>query len=191
MPWRERLIEAVRRSGRKQSAIARDAGIDPATLSHILRGDHPSTGFQTIARIAYTAGVSIGWLLEEEGFELSPSEIGEVEHAIAFLRDAIDRAGAGEESAWRLMIQRMRREEYRERIAKLRSMLGVIRDGRLEVAASSGVSAMLYLRTADDKGYCIGHAPVEVARAITESVNLVLDLSAPDGAESAARFRRR
>jgi transcriptional regulator with XRE-family HTH domain len=203
--WRERLTEAVRQSGRKRNAIARDAGIDPTTLSRILHGGLPHISFQIVARIAYATGVSLGWLLEEQGFELSPLQIEEVEQVIGFLRDAVDRSDTSEllrlrtiighstvvvpnsikrkeagEYTWRSLIRRVRREEYRERIAKLRPMLSVFRNGRLEVAASAGGSGMLYVRTADGKPFYVGGAHTEAAYAITEAVNLVLDLCAPE-----------
>jgi len=152
-----------------------------------LRSRKPNTSFQTVARIAYAVGVPLGWLLEEEGFELSPLQIGEVEQLIVFLRNAIDRTDTSEllrlrrfldddtitaphsevrreteeEYTWRVVIHRMRRETFRDRIVKLLPMLSVFRNGRLAVAAGS----MLYVRTADDKQFHIGRCTPDRAGA--------------------------
>ena len=61
--WRSRLRLAVARDGRKQAAIAWQAGIAPETLSRILNGSQSQ--LETIARIARACGVSVGWLLSE------------------------------------------------------------------------------------------------------------------------------
>jgi transcriptional regulator with XRE-family HTH domain len=61
--WRERLRIAVESDGRKQAAIAWDAGIAPETLNRILNGAHPH--LETVARIAQACGTTVGWLLDE------------------------------------------------------------------------------------------------------------------------------
>ena len=216
MPWRERLAEAVRRSGRKQRAIAADAGIAPETLSNILRGRQRHASFNIIARIAYATGVSVGWLLEEDGFDLSPLALPEIEQAITFLRVAIDRADTAEllrlrtfldgstllaphspertdaedGYTWRSMIVRLRRDEYRARVAALRPLLAVFRNGRLEVAAAGGADAMLYVRTAPDKQFYIGGAHTNAAHAITAALNLLLDLYAPEPSDDRSASER-
>jgi transcriptional regulator with XRE-family HTH domain len=200
--WRERLLEAVRASGRTQSTIARDAGVTRATLSRILNGHHRAPGMVTIARIAYAAGTSVGWVLGEEGFDFSPRQVTELEAAIWFLQDTIERMDSAElfqlrrfldgstlvafhfeqrkdaedEHLWRTMIQNMRREIYRERLAALRRLLPVFRSGRMELAGSGGASAMLYVCTRAGKAIYIGGADAAEANAIVEIVNLVLDL---------------
>jgi transcriptional regulator with XRE-family HTH domain len=63
--WRERLRLAVEQDGRKQAAIAWDAGIAPETISRILNGTHARPQLETVARIARALGVTVGWLLNE------------------------------------------------------------------------------------------------------------------------------
>jgi len=71
--WRARLRIAIARSYKKERAIARDAGIAPATLSRIKNGSaQPS--FDAIVRIARATDVRVGWLLEEHGFEFTVAE---------------------------------------------------------------------------------------------------------------------
>ncbi|HEX6159600.1 MAG TPA: XRE family transcriptional regulator [Thermoanaerobaculia bacterium] len=85
--WRERLRSAIERSGRKNSAIARDAGIAPETLSRILTGTHRSPTFDTIVRIARAVNENVGWLLDERGFALSADEIRQLRGVVSFLSD--------------------------------------------------------------------------------------------------------
>jgi len=58
--WRERLRDAVNRSGKKHSVIAEDAGITPATLSRVLTSVHEHPRFETIMRITHAAGGAPG-----------------------------------------------------------------------------------------------------------------------------------
>jgi transcriptional regulator with XRE-family HTH domain len=83
--WRDRLREAVRRSGKKHSTIARDAGIAPETLSRVLSAKHGSPAFETVVRIAHATGHSVGWLLEERGFSFSPEQVRELRKAAAII----------------------------------------------------------------------------------------------------------
>jgi transcriptional regulator with XRE-family HTH domain len=70
--WRDRLRLAVQRDGRKQAAIAWQAGVAPETLSRILNGAHPH--LETAARIAHACGVTVGWLLNERGYALTDAQ---------------------------------------------------------------------------------------------------------------------
>ena len=72
--WQQRLREAVRRSGDKQSLIALDAHIAPETLSRLLNAPNQRPSLATIARIAHALGVSVGWLLAEDEFRLTAAE---------------------------------------------------------------------------------------------------------------------
>jgi transcriptional regulator with XRE-family HTH domain len=72
--WRQRLREAVKRSGRKHSDIAWAAGITPETLSRILNKRHGAPHLQTVTRIAHEIGVTVGWLLDEREFRIGASE---------------------------------------------------------------------------------------------------------------------
>jgi transcriptional regulator with XRE-family HTH domain len=85
--WRERLREAVARTGKKQWYIAEEAGITSATLSRILTGTHRAPGFETVVRITHAAGETVGWLLDEPGFALSGEQRAKVRTAGAILLD--------------------------------------------------------------------------------------------------------
>ena len=85
--WRDRLRAAVKRSGKKHSVIAMEAGIDPATLSRVLNG-HIQPNFDTIVRIAHTVNENVGWLLDEHGFVLSSEEQRQLRKVARVLEDA-------------------------------------------------------------------------------------------------------
>src|SRR3954468_869342 len=85
--WRARLREAVRRSGRKHSVIARDAGIAPETLSRVLNSSHARPTLETIVHIAHATGHTVGWLLRERGFFLSPDQVKRLREAAAIIED--------------------------------------------------------------------------------------------------------
>ena len=87
MNWRGRLREAVKRSGKKQLAIAWDAGITPATLSRVLTGTHDQPRFETVMKIAHAVGESVGWLCGEEQFYLSEPQRAKLKAAAAILSD--------------------------------------------------------------------------------------------------------
>jgi len=61
--WRERLRKAVKNrtaiAYTKESAIARDAGIAPETLSRVLTERHGRPSFETVVRIALAAKESV------------------------------------------------------------------------------------------------------------------------------------
>jgi SOS-response transcriptional repressor LexA len=92
--WRERLRAAVERSGRKHSAIARDAGVAPETLSRILTATHHRPTFDTIVRIARAVNENVGWLLDERGFTLSGDEQKQLRKVVRFLDDMLTGAAA-------------------------------------------------------------------------------------------------
>lgn len=87
--WRDRLRAAIARSGKKHSAIARDAGVAPETLSRILNAAHQQPSVETIARIAHAVGENVGWLFDEPGFTLSADEQRELHKVVRFLHDAV------------------------------------------------------------------------------------------------------
>lgn len=88
MNWRERLREAVRRSGMKHSIIAMDAGIAPETLSRVLNAKHARPAFDTIVRITHATGHTVGWLLGERGYTFSPEQVRELRRAAAIIETA-------------------------------------------------------------------------------------------------------
>lgn len=85
--WRARLRSAVQGSGRKQAAIAYDAEIAPETLSRVLTAAHARPAFETVARIAHATGHTVGWLLGERGFSLSPDQVRELRRVAAIIED--------------------------------------------------------------------------------------------------------
>ena len=87
--WRDRLRQAMARSGKKHSAIAHDAGVAPETLSRILNGAHRSPAFETIVRIAHAVDENVGWLVDERGFVLSRDEQQQLQKAVGILADAL------------------------------------------------------------------------------------------------------
>ena len=89
MDWRERLRAAVKRSGKKHSVVARDAGIAPETLSRILSASHAQPAFDTIVRIARAVNENVGWILDERGFSLSSDEQKQLHKVVRFLDDAL------------------------------------------------------------------------------------------------------
>jgi transcriptional regulator with XRE-family HTH domain len=79
--WRVRLRQAIRESGKKQSAVAREAGMTPESVCRILSAQHARPSFESIARIARAAGVSLGWIMEEPGLTLTDEQRAKVRTA--------------------------------------------------------------------------------------------------------------
>lgn len=86
--WRERLRLAIERSGKKQSAVAREAAISPETLSRILNS-RVGASFDTIVRITRAVNENVGWLLDERGFTLSADEQKQLRKVVRFLDDTL------------------------------------------------------------------------------------------------------
>jgi SOS-response transcriptional repressor LexA len=97
--WRERLRVAVKSSGRKQSAIAEEAGIAPETLSRVLNAVHISPELDTVARIAHAVNENVGWLLDERGFMLSAQQQAKLGEVVAFLHGTLLAAPAPRRAA--------------------------------------------------------------------------------------------
>lgn len=87
--WRDRLREAVDRSWMKRSAIAREAGTAPETLSRILTGRSPNPGFDLVVRITHAAGESVGWVLGERGYCLSAEQVTRAREVAKVLRKVV------------------------------------------------------------------------------------------------------
>ncbi|HJQ38236.1 MAG TPA: XRE family transcriptional regulator [Thermoanaerobaculia bacterium] len=87
--WRERLKTAVAKSGKKQSVIARDAGVAPETLSRILNASLPNPSFDVIVRIARAVNENVGWLLDERGFVLTMEEQKQLRDVARILDDTL------------------------------------------------------------------------------------------------------
>jgi phage repressor protein C with HTH and peptisase S24 domain len=86
--WRARLRLAIERSGKKQSAIASDAGISAESLSRILNS-HVRPTFDTVVRITRAVNENVGWLLDERGFSLSADEQKQLRKVVRFLDDTL------------------------------------------------------------------------------------------------------
>ena len=85
--WRERLRGAIRRTGRRQNAIAEQAGVSPETLSRILTGGHANPRIDTVVAITHAVGENVGHLLGEESFNLSADQRAKVRDAAKTLMD--------------------------------------------------------------------------------------------------------
>ena len=93
--WVDRLRRAVEATGKKQSAVAEEANVDPSALSDILRRETTDPKLQTLIRICRVCGVTVGWVLGESGFDLGDA----------------DYAYFGELSAWLANKQELRRKQ--------------------------------------------------------------------------------
>lgn len=69
--WRARLRMAIDHTNKKHSYIAKEAGIDPCTLSRILTGKMRNPSFASIVRVVHVTGESVGWVLGEQAYALS------------------------------------------------------------------------------------------------------------------------
>ncbi len=87
--WQQRLREAVRRSGMKQSVIAYDARVTPETLSRLLNTPNLRPTLATITSVAHAAGVSVGWLIGEDPYKLTAEEQGALREAVQVMRRLI------------------------------------------------------------------------------------------------------
>jgi len=97
--WRDRLRLAIARSWKKESVIALDAGIAPATLSRVKNGS-VQPAFDTVVRIAHATDVRVAWLLAEPGFEFSEQEIHTILTAGVVLFDVFSRTPHWREDVW-------------------------------------------------------------------------------------------
>jgi transcriptional regulator with XRE-family HTH domain len=83
--WRQRLTDAVDRTGRR--TVAKEAGISLATLNHILRDEESKQTFETIVSIAHAARKNVGWLLGEGQYPVTEEERQRMRSIINFLDD--------------------------------------------------------------------------------------------------------
>jgi len=113
--WRERLRDAINRTGKKHSVIAWEAGVTRATLSRVLTGKHAQPKFETILRIAHAAGENIGYLVGEQGFGLSSDERAKIQTAAVILIN-LTRGDADLLTSLRAIASRSARRRYSARI---------------------------------------------------------------------------
>jgi transcriptional regulator with XRE-family HTH domain len=72
--WRKRLREAIRSSGKTHARVALQAGVSVDTLDRLLSGETDSPRIETLKKIARAAGTTVGWLLDEPGYSVSPEQ---------------------------------------------------------------------------------------------------------------------
>jgi transcriptional regulator with XRE-family HTH domain len=72
----------------KHSIVAMDAQITPDSLSRLLTGESKRPAFQTVVNVAHACGASVGWLLEERGYEFSDEERTKLREAAVIIRNA-------------------------------------------------------------------------------------------------------
>jgi len=92
LSWRDRLRTAVEKSGKKHSAIAREAGVTPATLSRILTTAHRHPTLDTIVKIARALNESVGWILDEPTYFMSADEQRKLHEAVRILETSLRNA---------------------------------------------------------------------------------------------------
>lgn len=85
--WRNRLREAINRTGKHHWYIAEEAGITATSLSRILNGGHREPRFETVVRIAHACGEHVGYILGEQPFALSGEQRAKVRTAAGILMD--------------------------------------------------------------------------------------------------------
>ncbi|SRR5260221_249831 len=163
MNWRERLREAINRSGMKHSLVALDARITPETLSRILTAEHQRPSLDTVTRIAYAVHERVGWVLGEEGFALSAEETTQLREVVRFLGSALLRTPQpfnvlpATSNAIRLHV---RRRDIPRPLAALGARIAyqVTDDSLAPLGVLDGDS--LYVRPSSDVGEGIGRLAV-------------------------------
>lgn len=170
MSWRERLREAIDRSGMKHSLVALDARITPETLSRILTAEHQRPSLDTITRIAYAVHERVGWVLGEEGFTLSADELRQLREVIRFLDLALLRTPQtfnvlpSRSNAIRL---RVRHRDIPRSLAALGARMAyqVTDDSLAPLGVLDG--DLLYVRPSSDVGEATGRLAVCAMRGET------------------------
>lgn len=67
MDFRERLMEAVRISGKTRAQLAERVGVTPATISNWMLGKVGGIGADTAARLEAETGIRASWIITGEG----------------------------------------------------------------------------------------------------------------------------
>jgi SOS-response transcriptional repressor LexA len=73
-----RLKAIFDQRGLKQTRVAELAGIPDETLSRIVTGATKHPGVDTLAKIADALGETVGWILQEKGYEFSSEDRAEL-----------------------------------------------------------------------------------------------------------------
>jgi transcriptional regulator with XRE-family HTH domain len=99
LSWRDRLRMAIEKSGKKHSAIAREAGITAATLSRVLTAVHRNPTLDTVVRVTHAIGENVGWILDEPGYFMSADEQRKLHDAVRVLETSLRNAARQRRSA--------------------------------------------------------------------------------------------
>jgi transcriptional regulator with XRE-family HTH domain len=73
-----RLRDLLKLRGLTQSRLAELAGIPNETVNRIAKDTTKNPGVITLSKIANALGVTVGWFLDERGFEFSVDDRGEL-----------------------------------------------------------------------------------------------------------------
>lgn len=84
-----RLREVLAQRRLTQTRVAELAGLPGETVNRIVTGTTLNPGIYTIQKIARALGVTVGWLIGEKGFELSPDRRAELRRIVGFLDELL------------------------------------------------------------------------------------------------------
>ena len=88
--WAEALRQQLDLRGLTRQELARQAGIDPGTVSHLLRGGHTTT--ETLEKIARALDVGLAELFLPPGATVAPEDLQD-RLVAAVLRELSDDVG--------------------------------------------------------------------------------------------------
>lgn len=87
-----RLRELLEQRGLTQTRVAEMAGLPFETVSRIVNGTTQNPGVRTMAKIAGALGVTVGWFLNERGFEFTPERRAELRRFLAWGEELLNAA---------------------------------------------------------------------------------------------------
>lgn len=79
-----RLRELLEQRGLTQTRVAELAGLPNETVNRIVTGTTKNPGVLTMAKIARALGVTVGWFLNEKGFEFTPERRADLRRFLAW-----------------------------------------------------------------------------------------------------------
>lgn len=84
MDFAARLRDVAAKRGYRQNQLSAISGIAEKTVSRILTGETTNPQIETLRALAGALDVTVGWLLEEKGYELSPDDRGELQRLVTW-----------------------------------------------------------------------------------------------------------